>query len=194
MIKISFSGCIGSGKSSLLTEVKKILSLKEGVESIEDLYKNNPFDTDKKSSFISQFYLLTNHINQENIRAISFSDILLCDGSVLDHWIQWQKHLADIEMNNNIEEKTDILKRLYLFWIKTYDLIFFIRVDPKILENRKEEENITLPGMEYFKDMEALYSRTIQEDNLNVIEVWNNNSVDEGANTIVEKISEYQKK
>lgn len=194
MLKISFSGCTGCGKSSLLTETKKILSLKEGVESIEDLSKNNPFDTDKKSDFSSQFYLLTNHINQENIRTISFSDILLCDGSVLDHWIQWRKHLIDIEMSDNIEEKTDILKRLYHFWIKTYDLVFFIRVDPKILENRKEKENITLPGMEFVKEMEALYARTIQEDNLDVIEVWNNNSVDEGANTIVEKISEHQKK
>ncbi|MCK4836250.1 MAG: AAA family ATPase [Candidatus Aminicenantes bacterium] len=194
MTKISFSGCIGSGKSSLLTEVKKILSLKEGVESIEDISKKNPFDTDKKLSFISQFYLLTNHINEENIKAISFSDMLLCDSSVLDHWIQWQKHLSDIEMNNNIEEKSEILKKLYLFWIKTYDLIFFIRVDPKVLEKRKEEDSFTLPGMEYFKEMEALYLKTIKDDNLKIIEIWNNHSVDEGANTIVEHISEFQKK
>ena len=194
MIKISFSGCTGSGKSSLLTETKKILSLKEGVESIEDLSRKDPFDTDKKSSFVRQFYLITNHINQENIRSISFTNILLCDGSVLDHWIQWQKHLSDVEMNDNIKKKNEILKRLYLFWIKTYDLIFFIRVDPKILENRKEEENITIPGMDYIKEMEAIYAKTIQENNLNVIEIGNNNSVDEGANTIVERVSEYQNK
>jgi thymidylate kinase len=192
MIKISFSGCTGSGKTSLLNEGKKILSLKEEVESIEDLSKKNPFDTDKKLNFVGQFYSLTNQINEENLKALTSSDLLLCDTSILDQWIHHKKYISDVETNNHSEEKNNLLKNIYHFWIRTYDIIFFIRVDPKILENRKDTKNFELPSLDYFKETESFYLQTIKDDNLKVIEIWNNNSVDESAHNIIKHISEFQ--
>jgi deoxyadenosine/deoxycytidine kinase len=191
MIKLSFSGCLGSGKTSLLAEAKKILSLKYTVESLEDMSQKNPFDSDKKSSFISQFFYITQQINEENIKSISSPDILLCDGSVLDLWIQWKKYIGDIEKSNAIEEKNRLIQSIYQFWIKTYDFIFFLRVDGKEMERRKEEDNLVLPDMEYLKEMETIYLDTIAEDKVNVIEIWNNTSVDEGAHSIIKHISEH---
>ncbi|MCK4942424.1 MAG: AAA family ATPase [Candidatus Aminicenantes bacterium] len=192
MIKISFSGCTGTGKTSILNESKKILSLKEEVESIEYLSQKNPFDTDNKLNFVGQFYSLTNQINEENLKALTSPDLLLCDTSILDQWIRYKKYISDVETNNHSEEKNNLLKNLYHFWIRTYDIIFFIRVDPKILENRKDTKKLELPSLDYFKETESFYLQTIKDDNLKVIEIWNNNSVDESAHDIIKHISEFQ--
>ncbi len=192
MIKISFSGCTGTGKTSILNEGKKILSLKEEVESIEYLSQKNPFDTDNKLNFVGQFYSLTNQINEENLKALTSPDLLLCDTSILDQWIRYKKYISDVENNNHSEEKNNLLKNLYHFWIRTYDIIFFIRVDPKILENRKDTKKLELPSLDYFKETESFYLQTIKDDNLKVIEIWNNNSVDESAHDIIKHISEFQ--
>lgn len=192
MIKISFSGSSGAGKTSLLNEGKKILSLKEQVESLEDLSKKNPFDTDKKLSFIRQFYSITNQINEENLKALTSPDLLLCDTSILDQWVHWKRYFSDAEQNNHSEEKNQLLHNLYQFWIKTYDIIFTIRVDPKILESRKDTEKFELPNEDYLKEIESFYQQIIKEDNLKVIEIWNNNSVDESAHEIIKHISEFQ--
>jgi thymidylate kinase len=192
MIKISFSGCTGTGKTSILNEGKKILSLKEEVESIEYLSQKNPFDTDNKLNFVGQFYSLTNQINEENLKALTSPDLLLCDTSILDQWIRYKKYISDVETNNHSEEKNNLLKNLYHFWIRTYDIIFFIRVDPKILENRKDTKKLELPSLDYFKETESFYLQTIKDDNLKVIEIWNNNSVDESAHDIIKHISEFQ--
>lgn len=192
MLKISFSGCPGAGKTSLLNEGKKILSLKEQVESLEDLSKKNPFDTGMKLSFIRQFYTLTNQINEENLKALTSPDLLLCDTSILDQWIHWKWYISDAEQNNHSEEKNQLLQHLYHFWIKTYDIIFIIRVDPKILEKREDTEKFELPKEDYLKEIESFYQQIIKEDNLKVIEIWNNNSVDESAHDIIKHISEFQ--
>lgn len=192
MIKISFSGCTGTGKTSLLNESKKILSLKEEVESIAYLSQKNPFDTDNKLNFVGQFYSLTNQINEENLKALTSPDLLLCDKSILDQWIRHKKYISDVETNNHSEEKNNLMRNLYHFWIRTYDIIFFIRVDPNILENRKDSKKLELPSLDYFKEMESFYLQTIKDDNLKVIEIWNNNSVDESAHDIIKHISEFQ--
>ena len=192
MIKISFSGCPGAGKTSLLNEAKKILSLKEQVESLEDLSKKNPFDTDKKLSFIRQFYSLTHQINEENLKALTSPDLLFCDTSILDQWVHWKRHVNDSEQNNHSEEKNQLLHHLYNFWINTYDIVFIIRVDPNILETRKDTEKLELPDEDYLKATESFYQKIIEEDNLKVIEIWNNNSVDESAHDMIKHITEFQ--
>ncbi len=191
MIKISFSGFSGSGKTSLMAEVKKILSLKSRVETIEELKGKNPFDSDKKSCFVSQFFFISTQINEENRKALAPLDYLLCDQSVLDQWIYWNSYLSQKEMIPQLEEKNNLLKSLYQFWIKTYDLIFLIRMDLNELEKRDIANEIRITDVEYIKKIEELYKKAIQEDNLKVIEIWNNNTIDESALEIIKEISEY---
>ena len=112
-----------------MAEVKKILSLKSRVESIDEVKGKNPFDSDKKSSFISQFFLVSTQINEENIKAMTGSDYLLCDQSVLDQWVDWNAYISGKELDPQLQEKHTVLKDLYHFWIKTYDMIFLIRMD-----------------------------------------------------------------
>jgi len=191
MIKISFSGIKECGKTSLLSEVKKVLSLKYKVESIDKISQKNPFDEDKKSNFISQFYFLSTQINEENVKSIASPDILLCDGSVLDQWILWKKHTSQLELSDQIKEKNNVLKNLYEYWIKTYDLTFFIRTSMIEYEKRKIENELIKIDTNYLIKTEEIYTKTIEEDNLNVIEIWNNSSIDEGAQKIIKFITDF---
>ena len=191
MIKISFSGIKECGKTSLLSEVKKVLSLKYKVESIDKISQKSPFDEDKKSNFISQFYFLSTQINDENVKSIASPDILLCDGSVLDQWILWKKHTSQLELSDQIKEKNNVLKNLYKYWIKTYDLTFFIRTSMIEYEKRKIENELIKIDTNYLIKTEEIYTKTIEEDNLNVIEIWNNSSIDEGAQKIIKFITDF---
>ena len=191
MIKISFSGIKGCGKTSLLLEVKKVLSLKYKVESINKISQKSPFDEDKKSNFISRFYFLSTQINEENVKSIASPDILLCDGSVLDQWILWKKHTSQIEVSNQIKEKNNVLKNLYEYWIKTYDLTFFIKTSMIEYEKRKIENELIKIDTNYLIKTEEIYTKTIEEDNLNIIEIWNNSSIDEGAQKIIKFITDF---
>jgi deoxyadenosine/deoxycytidine kinase len=194
MIKISFSGFSGSGKTSLMAEVKKILSLKSKVEAIEELKGKNPFDSDKKSSFISQFFYISTQINEENIKTMTPPDYLLCDQSVLDQWIDWKQYLSDKTITPQLERKDVLLQDLYKFWIKTYDLIFLIRMDLNELEKRELNAEFRITDLDCVKKIEDEYKTTIDRDDLKVIEIWNNNSVDESAHEIVRSISEYMER
>ncbi len=192
MIKISFSGISGSGKTSLIEEVKKILSLKSNVEMIPDLKVKNPFDSDRKSGFVSMFFSMSTHINEENITAMGPLDFILCDGSILDQWVLWRYHNLDKEMTSSIEEKSNVLGTLYRFWIKSSDLIFLVRTNLDLLEKREANGEFRVVELEPLKKMEELYKSAVQEDNLSVFEIWNNNTVDDSAHDIVRIISEYQ--
>ncbi len=192
MIKIAFSGISGSGKTSLLSEVKKILSLKYKVSSIDEINGRNPFDNDKRSTFVSQFFYVSTQINEENIHSISPSDFLLCDRSVLDQWIYWKRYISDKELTPLLEEKNKILENLYHFWVKSYDLIFFIRMDLKELDGREYNSEFRTADPDYIKGTEELFLEAIEEDGLDVVEIWNNTTIDESAHKIIKTISEFK--
>ncbi|MCP5048648.1 MAG: hypothetical protein GY940_15870 [bacterium] len=177
-----------------MAEVKKILSLKYKVECIDEVKAKNPFDTDQKASFISQFFYFSTQINEENIKAMSQPDYLISDQSVLDDWISWNNHITGKEMTPQLEEKHKVLKALYQFWIKTYDLLFLIRMDLKELEKRELDNELKITDLDRIKRVEELYKESTDEDKLKVIEIWNNNTIDESAHEIIKHISEFKGK
>ena len=190
MTKIALSGVYGGGKTSLLNEVKKIMSLKYKISSVCDTNLKNPFDDDLKSSFISHFFYMTTQINEENIEMQKNHDLLFCDRSILDQWILWKSSLTDVEMNEKLDQKFILLNNLYKFWIKTYDLTFLIRIDIKEFEKREQNNEYRVRNMDYIKQTENMFIESIKEDNLNVVEIWNNNTIDESAHKIIEAISD----
>jgi deoxyadenosine/deoxycytidine kinase len=190
MHKIAFSGIPGSGKTSILAEVKKILSLKSRIEDAPDLRLSSRFDFDQKAGFISQFFFISNQINEENIRSLSQPDFLLCDCSILDHWVKWQKFLAEKKTSRQLEEKDKLLKSLYQFWIATYTVMFRIRVDKKELEKRLPKSSLRTPEIDHSQPLDHLYSQIILADHLVVVDIWNHKSIDESAQEVLKKIGE----
>ncbi len=189
MNKISMSGVYGGGKTSLLTEVKKILSLKYKITSVNDINSKNPFDDEIRSSFISHFFFMTTQINEENIELQKNYDLLFSDRSILDHWVLWKSSLQNMEMNEKLEEKNELLKNIYKFWIESYDLAFLVRVDLKEFEKREQNSEFRVRNIDYIKQTEDLFMKTVKEDNLKVIEIWNNSTIDESAHKVIQAIS-----
>jgi deoxyadenosine/deoxycytidine kinase len=190
MMKIAFSGTPKSGKTSLITEVKKILSLKYNVELVDEITHKSPYDNSRKSEFKSQFFFLTTQINDENIKAITGPDLLLCDRSVLDQWVYWNKHIAGKKLSPQMTEKNNLLEQLYRYWIQTYDMIFFIRLDSKEFDRRIDPDEFRSVNADYIKKVEEIFLKIISEDNMKVNEIWNNNTIDESAQNVIQLISE----
>jgi thymidylate kinase len=191
MIKISFSGIPGCGKTALLNEVKKILSLKYKVDIIDEINRKNPFDEDQKASFVSQFFYISTQINEENRKSINTLDYLLCDRSILDQWIYWRNYIAEKEMTPQLQERNHVLKTIYQFWVKTYDLIFFIKTNTLELKKREFTSELRATDANYMKKTEESFKKILKEDNLNVIEIWNNSTIDECAHKIIESIPNF---
>ena len=185
MHKIAFSGIPGSGKTSILAEVKKLLALKCRVVDIPDLKLNSPFDFDYKTGFVSQFYFITSQINEENFHAQSRPDFLLCDGSLLDHWQEWQGCLAEANGNGQAAGRNDLMENLYRFWVPTYAAIFRLRADARVLQKREPKAGLREYVPELSQQADERYARIIQQDRLAAFDIWNQQTIDESAQEVM---------
>ncbi len=191
MIKVAITGITGCGKTSCINEVKKVLSLKSNVEVSSKSEVKNPFDEDKKASFVSQFFYFSNYINEENILTAKNPDYLLCDSSILDQWILWKNYLTSRGANNGLPEKNQLLKHIFEYWIKTYDMMFFVRINLKRTENDDfNRESINLDP-EFINRMEDMYTKTIKEYSLQATEIINNGTIDESAHKMIQLITDF---
>ena len=194
MLKISFSGIPGCGRSSLAEEVRKILTLKSRVEIIEEINRKNPFDDHLRSTFESQFFYLSTQINEENSLMYSPIDYILCDQSVLDQWVSWRCTYE--KMNDTLQKKYlehhNLMHTLFGFSIRSYDIFFFIRVSGDIYEKRQAENKLRKVDGQDQEIREKMYLKTVQEEKIHAIEVWNNTTIDETALTIIQHITEFQ--
>ncbi|MCU0235548.1 MAG: hypothetical protein MUC72_00510 [Acidobacteria bacterium] len=190
MHKIAFSGIPGSGKTSILAEVKKLLSLKYRVEDVPDLRPNGPFDFDHKTDFVSQFYFVTSQINEENIRVEGRPDFLLCDGSLLDHWQEWLGCLAATNGNGQAAARNALMEGLYRFWAPTYAAIFRVRADAKVLLKRELKAGLRECDPERSQQADERYDRVIQQDRLPAYDVWNHQTIDESAQEVMVRLAD----
>jgi deoxyadenosine/deoxycytidine kinase len=190
MLKIGIMGVAGSGKTTLVSELKKIFGIKFNIEILDDISNKSPFDDNNDTNFISQFYYFSTQINEENKRSINNPDILICDKTIFDRWIYWKKYLIKVGENKDLNDKDNILKTIFDYWINTYDLIFFIRVDKEIIKIRNEGNNLRDTDYDDFEDIENLFLKTVKKNNVLIAEIWNNKSVDETVYKLAEKISE----
>jgi broad-specificity NMP kinase len=190
MHKMAFSGVPGSGKTSILAEVKKLLALKYRVEEVPDLRQNSPFDFDQKADFTSQFYFITSQINEENIRAQGRPDFLLGDGSLLDHWLEWQLSLAAKPGNGPAGEKNAVLESLYRFWMPTYAAVFRIRADVKVLKKRLSPAGLREYPLDRSAQLDEMYGRIVQNDRIQAFDVWNHQTIDESAQEVMTHLTD----
>lgn len=190
MVKISFSGIPGSGKTEVLAEVKKILSLRFRVEELEDLSARNPFDADQVPEFALAFFRFSSQINNENLKRTRPLDFLLCDRSVIDHWIDWRLRRPQKEENPQLERRNQVLRNLFSFWSASYDAVFHIRSSYRDLQTR-------IAGSEKYdldekrcQELESAYMEVFSREGVTAWEIWNRNSIDESAHQLIQKVVE----
>lgn len=194
MLKISFSGVPGSGRSSLAEEVRKILAIKSRVELLDEISRKNPFDDHLRSGFESQFFYLSTQINEENSRFYSPFDYLLCDQCVIDQWVSWLNtyEKQKEETRESLREHHRVMHTLFRFWINSYDIMFLIRVSGDVYRQRQKDERLRkIDGLNQ-QAREKLFLRVVAEENIRVLEIWNNTSVDEAALQMIQHIQEFQ--
>ncbi len=190
MHKIAFSGIPGSGKTSILAEVKKLLSLKYRVEDVPDLKPNSPFDFDQKTGFISQFYFITNQINEENLHSQEHPDFLLCDGSLLDHWLEWRACRAEASAGIPPAGRDALMEALYRFWIPSYTVFFRLRAEAAALKKRKPRAGMREYPLADLPQADENYSRIIQQDQLPSFDIWNHQSIDESTQEAMVRLAD----
>lgn len=190
MHKIAFSGVPGSGKTSTLAEVKKLLSLKYRVEDVPDLKPNGPFDFDQKTGFVSQFYFITSQINEENLHAQDGPDFLLSDGSLLDHWLEWREFLERANGNGRPAGADALMEALYRFWLPTYAVVFRLRADAAALKKRKSRAGLREYPLERCQQADERFARLVQEERVPAFDVWNHQSIDESAQDVMVRLAE----
>ncbi|HDP94701.1 MAG TPA: hypothetical protein ENN40_04990 [Candidatus Aminicenantes bacterium] len=185
MLKISLSGLPGSGVNALLTEARKILGLKYRVEVVEPVRLKNPFDNSSHSGFISCFFDISTQINEENIRSISHPDLLVCNRSVLDHWVFWNREMRTKTSTPQLVAKHELIQRLSTFWMPSYDCYFLIRLDLAVLRERLGP----VASGEYtpndLDELDKVYHEVIGKLGIQVVEIWNSGSIDETTQKLV---------
>ena len=190
MHKIAFSGVPGSGKTSTLAEVKKLLSLKYRVEDVPDLKPNAPFDFDQKTGFVSQFYFITSQINEENLHAQDGPDFLLCDGSLVDHWLEWREYLRQPDAGLRPAGADALLEALARFWLPSYAVVFRLRADAAALKKRKPKDGMREHPRERGRQEDERFLRLAQEERVLSFDVWNHQTIDECAQDVMTRLAE----
>lgn len=190
MVKIAISGIPGSGKTSVLAEVKKILSLRFRVEDVEDLGSRNPFDADQVPEFALAFFRLSSQINNENLKLTRPLDFLLCDRSIIDHWIDWHLRRPQKEGNPHMERRNQVLKNLFSFWSPSYDAVFHLRSPYRDFQSRTAAGEKHRLDEKAFQELESAYVKTFSREGVEAWEIWNRNSIDESAHQLIQKLGE----
>ncbi|MDY0296964.1 MAG: hypothetical protein RB296_06565 [Acidobacteriota bacterium] len=190
MQKISLSGLPGSGVSALLAETRKILGLKHRIETLDPVRARNPFDASSHSGFISCFFDFSTQINEENVRSISHPDLLVCNRSILDHWVFWTREMRSKTQTPQLLQKHELIAHLSTYWMPSYDRFFLVRVDFSTLRDRLNPIASGEYSLEDLREYDEVYQQIISEMGLKVVEIWNNGSIDETTQKLVSAFSD----
>ncbi len=187
-MKISISGLPDSGKTVVAQEVKKILGMKRDVEFI-DAFSQNPFDIKQKDDFKSHFFSMTNQVNQENAKLTNNPDLLICDKSILDHYVFWKKKTNNEEENELMQKRDELIEKIFDYWLDSYSIFFYIKRDFKEIINNKYFEN-EKDYLDYLKELDNLYRFVFETRKIQFNEIYNNKSIEECAQKTVEILNE----
>jgi len=128
MIKISIAGIHGSGKTTLIHKIKKLIeSYDKTVYHVDEVARRCPTTL---GTIESQRWIWESHINEEIEGALSDCDIILCDRTLLDNLIYY-KYL----LNGEFDPIFLALSNYTIDWMKTYDYISFLKMNPEFIIN-----------------------------------------------------------
>jgi deoxyadenosine/deoxycytidine kinase len=132
---------------------------------------------------------MTTQIHQEHLALINSPQLLLCDRSVLDQWVYWKKLLQETTWNEQLAKRHEVISHLFHFWLPSYALICHVRCDWKTLQKRLKKDALRGVHAEQVKKFEELFLQTINEEQIKPVEIWNNLSLDECAQNVIQEIS-----
>ena len=124
MIKIAIAGIHGSGKSTLINNIKNFLeSMDKSVYVLEEVARKCPYPL---GTIKSQKWIWEAHINEERKGRQSECDIVLCDRTLLDNLIYYKYML---ECNEQTDSIFEALTDYTIKWMNTYDYISILDIN-----------------------------------------------------------------
>lgn len=190
MLKISLSGLPGAGVNALLTETRKILGLKSRVEIVEPVRLKNPYDNSSYSGFISCFFDISTQINEESAKSVTNPDLLVSNRSVLDHWVFWNREMRNKTRTPQLIEKHELIQHMVSYWMPSYDRFFLLRLDLRMLRQRLGPAASSEYSNEDLIELEEVYQEIIKSMGVEVVEIWNNGSIDETAQKMISALGD----
>lgn len=123
-MKIAFIGTHGVGKTTLAYELCNELKKQDlDVGFIDEIARRCPFAINEATSLEAQTWILATTIARE-LELNKIYRHVICDRSVLDNYVYLFHKFGHIEE----------LRRLTLYWVRTYDLLFKVSLTRKYLK------------------------------------------------------------
>lgn len=170
MKKIAFVGTHGIGKTTLAHETVVELK-KQGVnaEFLGEIVRGCPLPINEGTSRESQKWIFHNQIVKE-LELQEKCDWLVCDRSVLDSYVYY--------MNKFGEDK--IWEELVKDYLKSYDLIVRVPINPKFLK----DDGVRSTNVEFQKEIDLLMVKMLEKFGIDFVEFQDLENV---CNLVVEK-------
>ena len=126
MIKIAIAGIHGSGKSTLINNIKNFLeSMDKSIYLIKEVARECPYQL---GTIKAQRWIWKAHINEERKGHKSGCDVILCDRTLFDNLLYYKYLLND---------KNDFIFNQYWKYIKqymsTYNYISVLDMNPEFI-------------------------------------------------------------
>ncbi|MBK5256268.1 MAG: AAA family ATPase, partial [Vicinamibacteria bacterium] len=117
-MKIAFVGSHGVGKTTLCFDLAAQLKRRGiNVDMVKEVARASPLPVNRKTSREAQLWILTTQVAEE-IRALSHSDVVVCDRAALDNYAYFFLACGrDLAVEKFVE-----------MWMKTYDVLIRVPV------------------------------------------------------------------
>ena len=130
-IKIALSGIHGNGKTTLCGKMRSVFeSSGKSVYLVKESARECPFPISENTSVEAQKWIWEEHIKEENCGHESDCNIIICDRTLLDNLIYY-KYLLKNNPDPVFEALTDYTQK----WMKTYDYISVLPMNPEFIVN-----------------------------------------------------------
>jgi len=148
-MKIAFCGPAGSGKTTLMTEIAKILELPKVYETVREwLSEHNITLTEiYKPENWKLLWQMQNDILDRKIKEESELKSFVSDRTVIDSYLYTKIHLR--QYLSKIE-LSDYLDKCQIHFNRVYDLIFFV----PLFSNKIKDDGCRILDIEYQQNFE----------------------------------------
>lgn len=163
--KILITGAFATGKSTLCEMLEKefrLLGLSSSL--LSGVPRNSPFALNKKQTHLASSWLVGEQIRLEVFHSTKAKNILICDRGIPDII----SHTIILKTDKRDEKLFKILLKIAKEWSKTYDLIFWAKLNLKFAIPK---DGIRIPKKKYQIELEDSIKKTFRLLDIDYIEM-----------------------
>jgi nicotinamide riboside kinase len=163
MKKLAFVGTHGIGKTTLTHQTVAELK-KRGVnaEFLGEIVRSCPLSINEETSQESQRWIIHSQIVKE-LEMKNKCDWLVCDRSIFDGYVYFFNKFG----------RDEVLEKLVLDYIKSYDLLFLVEINPNFLK----KDGIRSVNVEFQKEIDVKIKELLEKFGISFVNFQDVDSV-----------------